>query len=46
MNTSCYYGKAVLVYIDMQVKLMESKEREPKYDLSKIYTYKEFQDKI
>ncbi|PEM55414.1 MULTISPECIES: hypothetical protein [Bacillus cereus group] len=25
---------------------MESKEREPKYDLSKTYTYKEFPDKI
>ncbi len=30
----------------MQVKRMENKEQEPKYDLSKIYTYEEHPDKI
>ncbi len=30
----------------MQVKRMENKKHEPKYDLSKIYTYEEHPDKI
>ncbi|HFJ9510437.1 hypothetical protein ACTFRN_25665 [Bacillus cereus group sp. MYBK245-2] len=46
VNTSCYCASAALIQIDMQVKRMENKEHEQKYDLSKIYTYEEHPDKI